>query len=167
MPEDTEWHMIGNLQTNKVKFIVPFVHLIQSVDSLKLLLEINREAEKIQRKISCLLQLRIAREDTKYGLTFSDAAALLDSAEYAQMRYVEIRGLMGMATFTEDTQQVAEEFALLAKQFSVVKTRWFAHSTEFSEVSMGMSGDYPLAIKAGATMIRIGSLIFGERNYNR
>ena len=165
LPTDVEWHLIGHLQTNKVKYIVHFVHLIQSVDSLKLLSEINREAARINRKIDCLLQIRIAREDTKFGLSFADTNQVLHSGEYKDFQNIRITGLMGMATFTNNEDQIKEEFLSLARYFEELKNRWFSHSETFKELSMGMSGDYKLAIEAGSTMVRIGSLIFGERKY--
>jgi hypothetical protein len=166
LPGDMEWHLIGHLQTNKVKYIVPFVQLIHSVDSLRLLSEINREASRIGRKIDCLLQMRIASEDTKFGLTWDEARRILNSSEYKDFQSIRIVGLMGMATFTDNTGQVKKEFLLLARYFQEIKKEWFSEVTSFKELSMGMSGDYWLAIEAGSTMVRIGSLIFGERNYN-
>jgi pyridoxal phosphate enzyme (YggS family) len=146
---------------------VPFVHLIHSVDSLKLLSEINLEAEKINRSVDCLLQIRIASEETKFGMTFADAGELLNSPEFKQFNSVRLTGLMGMATFTDDTGQVKDEFLQLSSYFKEIKATWFPDNASFKELSMGMSGDYKLAIEAGSTMVRIGSLIFGERNYNR
>jgi pyridoxal phosphate enzyme (YggS family) len=167
LPEDTEWHLIGHLQTNKVKFVVPFVQLIHSIDSLKLLLEIEREAKKVKRTIDCLLQIHIAREETKFGLSFTEAIQILNSNEYKDLQNIRITGLMGMATFTDDNKQVRDEFLLLARYFEEFKTKWFSNTASFKELSMGMSGDYQLAIEAGSTMVRIGSLIFGERNYSK
>ncbi len=166
LPGDMEWHLIGHLQTNKVKYIVPFVQLIHSVDSLKLLSEINREASRIGRKIDCLLQMRIASEDTKFGLTWDEVRRILSSSEYKDFQSIRIAGLMGMATFTDNIGQVKKEFMLLARYFQEIKSEWFSGITSFKELSMGMSGDFRLAIEAGSTMVRIGSLIFGERNYN-
>jgi len=166
LPGDMEWHLIGHLQTNKVKYIVPFVQLIHSVDSLKLLSEINREASRIGRKIDCLLQMRIASEDTKFGLTWDEACRILSSSEYNDFLGIRITGLMGMATFTDNSGQVKREFMLLARYFQEIKNEWFSGVTSFKELSMGMSGDYRLAIEAGSTLVRIGSLIFGERNLN-
>lgn len=167
LPGDIEWHMIGHLQSNKVKYIAPFIHLIHSVDSLKLLSEINREGEKAGRIIGCLLQIRIAKEETKYGMTYTHAMELLNSSEYKSLKNVRIRGLMGMATFTEDNKQVSLEFKQLAGYFRMIRQQYFSTDAWFAEISMGMSGDYRLAVEAGSTMIRIGSLIFGERNYNK
>lgn len=165
LPEAAEWHLIGHLQTNKVKYIVPFIQLIHSVDSLKLLTEINREAARVHRTIDCLLQMRIAREETKFGLTYGEARQLLTSSEFQEMRHIRITGLMGMATFTNDTAQVSEEFRALNRILRDLKAEFFSNTPSFKELSMGMSGDYKLAIEAGSTMIRIGSLIFGERQF--
>ena len=165
MPEDTEWHMIGHLQTNKVKYVVPFISLIHSVDSLKLLTEINREAAKINRVTDCLLQLHIATEETKFGLSFSEAEEILNSGEFRSFKNVRITGLMGMATFTDQPAIIEKEFAYLATCFKELKNKWFSGNNAFCEISMGMSGDYQVAIAAGSTMVRIGSLIFGERQY--
>jgi pyridoxal phosphate enzyme (YggS family) len=166
LPSDIEWHLIGHLQTNKVKYVVPFVQVIHSVDSLKLLSEINREAAKVKRQIDCLLQIRIAREDTKFGLSFTEAAQMLDSGECNDFQNIKITGLMGMATYSENTKLIKEEFLQLARYFNEMKAQWFSNISSFKELSIGMSGDYKLAIEAGSTMVRIGSLIFGERNYN-
>lgn len=166
MPTDVEWHLIGHLQTNKVKYVIPYVHLIHSVDSMRLLSEINREAGIIHKTINCLLQVRIAREDTKFGLSFEDVKNILNSDEFKGFRNVSITGLMGMATYTVDTKQVKAEFLQLARYFEEIKSTWFSNNTAFLDLSMGMSGDYQLAIEAGSTLIRIGSIIFGERNYN-
>ncbi|HLO60040.1 MAG TPA: YggS family pyridoxal phosphate-dependent enzyme [Bacteroidales bacterium] len=166
MPDDVEWHMIGHLQSNKIKYIISRIHLIHSVDSLKLLVDINREAAKINRIVDCLLQIHIASEESKFGLSFDEASSLLNSDEYKKASHIRIRGLMGMATFTDDEIQVRQEFDQLASFFKVIREKWFTTNTMFSELSMGMSGDYKLAIDAGSTMVRIGTSIFGERNYN-
>lgn len=163
LPEDIEWHLIGHLQTNKVKFIVPFVHTIHSVDSLKLLLEINQQAQKINRTIPCLLEIRIAREETKFGLSLIEAEQILKSEAYKNCSNILISGLMGMATFTEDTRQIKEEFLALFQAFQRIKDEFFPQASSFKEISMGMSGDYQQAIECGSTMVRIGTLIFGER----
>ncbi len=167
LPGDIRWHMIGHLQSNKVKNIAPFVHLIHSVDSLKLLTEINREAAKAGRVINCLLQIRIAKEETKYGMTYAHALDILNSTEYKTFKNVRLCGLMGMATFTEDIAQVTSEFKQLAGYFREIRQQYFSTDASFMEISMGMSGDYQIAVDAGSTMVRIGSLIFGERNYNK
>ncbi len=163
LPADIQWHFIGHLQTNKVKFIAPFVAMIESVDRLKVLKEINKQAKANNRTIPCLLQFHIAEEDTKFGLSLAEAEELLASEEYRQMHNISISGVMGMATYTDDMGQVTREFRNLASIFSTLKTNYFSKVSAFSEISMGMSGDYAVAIKEGSTMIRVGSLIFGER----
>ena len=172
MPKDIEWHMIGHVQTNKVKYMAPFVSLIHAVDSLKLLKEINKEAEKNERTINCLLQIKIAEEDSKFGMEESDAAKLLASAELKKLQNVKVVGLMGMATFTEDEKQIAGEFQKLKKIYEQFRIQSFvpiaigsAQDSKFRILSMGMSGDYKIAIENGSTMVRVGSAIFGERNY--
>lgn len=164
LPEDVEWHFIGHLQTNKVKYIAPFVHMVHSVDSLKLLAEINRQALKHERSIACLLQFHIASEETKFGLDRAEAAELLESPDYAAMQNVRICGVMGMATFTSDTGLVRTEFRHLKSIFQFLKDRYFPDNPHFHEISMGMSDDYPLAIEEGSTLIRVGSAIFGQRH---
>lgn len=163
LPADIQWHMIGHLQTNKVKYIAPFVAMIHSVDSLKLLQEIERQAQKHQRVIDCLLQFHIASEETKFGLDEQEAIALLESPEYAAMKHIRICGVMGMATFTDNQQQVREEFRHLKNLFDRIKSRFFAGQDHFKEISMGMSGDWKMALEEGSTLVRIGSLIFGAR----
>lgn len=163
LPKDIHWHLIGHLQTNKVKMIAPFVAMIHSVDSLRLLSEINKQAEKYNRVIDCLLQFHIAEEETKFGLDEDEARTLLESPEYLAMQNVRICGVMGMATFTDDTALVRREFKSLKRIFSNLKMKYFAENEEFREVSMGMSGDWEVAVEEGSTMVRIGSLIFGER----
>ena len=160
LPSDIKWHLIGHLQTNKVKFIVPFIDTIQSVDSEKLLLEINKEAEKNNRKIKVLLQVKIAEEDTKYGLEILEAKEIFSN--YLEQKYpnVEITGLMGMATFTNNKNQVKSEFLVLKSLFDELST-----FKNLEKLSMGMSDDFPLAIECGANSVRIGSAIFGNRNY--
>ena len=161
LPKDIEWHLIGHLQTNKVKYIAPFVALIHGVDSLKLLQEINKQGEKIKRVIPVLLQFYIAKEDTKFGLSLEEAIEVLESKE--AFHYCEIRGIMGMASFTDNEEQVKAEFAQLKSHFDLIKSTYFKKDAFFSIVSMGMSGDYKLAIEEGSTMVRIGSSIFGSR----
>lgn len=163
LPSDIHWHLIGHLQSNKVKFIAPYVHLIHSVDSLKLLQEIDKQAKKNQRIIDCLLQFHIAEEETKFGLSIQEAEDLISSQAYAELKNVRIVGIMGMATFTEDQQQIRKEFRQLKQYFEHLKTNHFASSPYFKEISMGMSSDYLLAIEEGSTLIRVGSSIFGER----
>lgn len=166
LPADIEWHMIGHLQRNKVKYMAEFVSLIHGVDSLKLLKEVNKQAKKVDRVIPCLLQVHIAEEDTKFGLDEAELKELLESDAYQNMQHVQIHGLMGMATFTDDMEQVKREFAGLKRLFDHTKQQYFSNDDNFRELSMGMSGDYELAIEAGSTMVRIGSLLFGARNYN-
>ncbi len=163
LPADIEWHFIGHLQTNKVKYIASFVHMIHSVDSLKLLQEIDKQAAKHNRVIPCLLECRIAREETKFGLTLADASAILSDPALAQLKHVQIAGVMGMASFTEDTAQVKKEFEQLKAMFDAIKQSFFAQDDRFCEISMGMSGDYRIALEVGTTLVRIGSLLFGPR----
>lgn len=163
MPADVCWHMIGHLQSNKVKYIAPFVHLIHGVDSLKLLEVINKEAAKNNRIIDCLLQFHIATEDTKFGLNMEEAIALLKSESYRIMRHIRLRGVMGMATFTENEQQIRDEFRMLMQYFEQCSE--IINQEYFNIRSFGMSGDYRFAIEEGSNMVRIGSSIFGERNY--
>lgn len=163
LPKDIQWHLIGHLQTNKVKYIAPFVSMIHAVDSLKLLQEINKQGQKNNRIIECLLQFHIAEEDTKFGLTIEEATQLLEEANLVEMRNIEIRGVMGMATFTEDASQIRHEFQTLEGYFQILKSHFFKFNPRFSEISMGMSGDYEIAIEEGSTLVRIGSKIFGER----
>ncbi len=165
LPNDIEWHLIGHLQTNKVKYIVPFVSMIHAVDSLKLLKTIDTEAEKVNRIIPCLLQFHIAEEETKFGLTIEEAMALLSSPEYAALKNAQIVGVMGMATFTDDKDQVGREFYELNRIFKLLKDRYFNENDNFREISMGMSDDYTIAVEKGSTMVRIGSHIFGARSY--
>lgn len=167
LPKDIEWHFIGHLQTNKVKYIAPFVAMIHSIDSLHLLKEVDRQAEKTGRVIDVLLQIHIAHEETKFGMTFDECRDLLKEGTWKQLKHVRICGLMGMATYTEDMQQVEHEFASLQAFFEEVKTNWFEGETAFKELSMGMTEDYPIAIQHGSTFVRIGTQIFGERNYNK
>ena len=164
LPKDIHWHMIGHLQTNKVKFLAPFVHLIHAVDSLKLLLEINKQAIKHDRLIPCLMQVHIAREETKFGLTEDELIKIIQSPEFDKFRNVKIFGLMGMATYTDDKEQVRNEFRKLRAFFERLKSDFFSNVETFREISMGMSGDYRIAIEEGSTLIRVGTLIFGERH---
>ena len=163
LPEDVEWHFIGHLQRNKVKYIAPIVHLIHGVDSPRLLEEINKRAAQHDRVISCLLQFHIAEEATKHGMDLEEAEALLSSESYRSLQHVQIHGVMGMATYTDDEHQVRKEFRHLKKIFITLKTKYFASSSVFNELSMGMSGDYKIALAEGSTMVRIGSLLFGTR----
>ena len=166
LPSDIEWHFIGHLQTNKVKYIVPYVSMIHAVDSYKLLAEINKQAAKCGRTIPCLLEIHIAQEDSKFGFTFQECRDMLKAGEWQSLTHVDICGVMGMATNTDNEAQVYHEFETIYHFFEELKSTYFkAASSSFKEVSMGMSHDYPLAIRAGSTLVRIGSKIFGERNY--
>ncbi len=165
LPVDIQWHMVGHLQTNKVKYLIGFVNFIQSVDSLKLLQTINREALKVNRIIPCLLQVQIAREDTKFGFSEGEIKVLADSSEFRSLQNVSINGVMGMATYTPDMEQVRSEFRYLSEVFRNLKNKYFDSSPDFREISMGMSGDYTVAIEEGSTMVRLGTVIFGARNY--
>ncbi|SER03194.1 YggS family pyridoxal phosphate-dependent enzyme [Pedobacter rhizosphaerae] len=163
LPKDIEWHLIGHLQTNKVKYIAPFVKLIHGVDSLKLLQEINKQALKNKRVIDCLLQVYIADEDTKFGLGFDEVVELLRAEEFSQLENIRIVGLMGIATNTKNEKQISVEFNELKVFFDGIKVSFFRKDEAFKEISMGMSADYKLAIEEGSTMVRIGSSIFGKR----
>lgn len=167
LPKDIHWHFIGHLQTNKVKYIASFVHLIHGVDSEKLLIEINKQAAKVNRTIPCLLQVYISKDETKFGFDEKELEAVLQkiSNNPSLFSSIKITGLMGMATFTEDNALIESEFAHLKKIFDQVKIKYRNSSIELTEISMGMSADYMFALPQGATMIRIGSLLFGERNY--
>jgi len=159
LPKDIEWHMIGHLQTNKVKYIAPFVSLIHAIDSFKLLKEVNKQAAKNERVIDCLLQFHIADEESKFGYSLQEVEELLNSDEYKELQSIRIVGVMGMATFTNDEQQVKSEFKNLKQNFDFLKQNYFAEEEAFCEISMGMSGE------EGSTMVRVGSSIFGARNY--
>lgn len=163
LPKDIEWHLIGHLQSNKVKYIAPFVSLIHSVDSFKLLQEINKQGEKNNRVIPCLLQFHIAQEETKFGLSFEEAEEILQSREFVEMHNISVVGLMGMASFTEDEEQIRDEFRNLNNYFMILKSNYFKYNPDFKVLSMGMSGDYALAIEEGSNMIRVGSSLFGSR----
>lgn len=160
LPPDIEWHFIGHLQSNKVRYLAPFIHLIHSIDSLKLLMEVDKEGIKNDRIIRCLLQFHIASEETKFGLDLSEARAILDAEEYKKMNNIRIAGVMGMATNTDDHSLIRSEFRTLRNYFNTLKNDYFSGNKEFSEISMGMSSDFHLAIEEGATLIRIGSAIF-------
>lgn len=165
LPKDIEWHFIGHLQTNKVKYIAPFVSLIHAVDSFKLLAIIDKEAKKNNRVIDCLLQFHIAQEDSKFGYSKDAAIDLLESEDFKSLSNIRIVGVMGMATNTDDNEQVSNEFANLSNIFEYIKNKFFSNETFFKEISMGMSGDYSIAMTQGSTIIRVGSSIFGARNY--
>lgn len=159
LPKDIEWHMVGHVQTNKVKYMAPFVSLVHAVDSLKLLKEIDKEAKKNNRTINCLLQIKIAEEDSKFGISNQDAGKILASREFAALDHVKVTGLMGMATFTNDMEQVKKEFHYLKENFDALKNDY----PNLEILSMGMSADYKVAVESGSNMVRIGSAIFGER----
>jgi PLP dependent protein len=163
LPADIRWHMIGHLQRNKVKYLAPFVHLIHGVDSFKLLKEINKQAKKADRTISCLIQMHIAEEDSKFGFDLQELDDMLQSKEIHELSNVKIIGLMGMATFTDDESQVGKEFRGLKHLFDKLKSQKLPDNFELKEISMGMSGDYLIAQSEGSTMVRIGSAIFGSR----
>ena len=165
LPKDIEWHFIGHLQTNKVKYIVPYITMIEAVDSLKLLREIDRQAAKVDRTVKVLLELHIAEETTKYGLSLDDCRQLLADGEWRQMTHVQLCGLMMMASFTDDTQQIAHEFDTAAAFFDEVKAQYFPDDDAFCERSWGMSDDYRIAVAHRSTMVRIGTAIFGPRVY--
>jgi len=164
LPKDIQWHMVGHLQSNKAKLIASFVNLIHSIDSLKLLIVVNNEALKNNRVQDCLFQVFIAREETKFGLSRAELRELLKSEEYQQLHNIRITGLMGMATFTDKEAIIRDEFMHLSEIFKEIKNDFFAKQGYFCELSMGMSGDYTIAIEEGSTMIRVGTIIFGERN---
>jgi PLP dependent protein len=160
LPKDIEWHLVGHLQTNKVKYIAPFIGMIHSIDSLKLLRQLDKEGRKNGRVINCLLQMHIADEQSKFGLSFQEACSLLDSTEYKEWQNIRICGLMGMGTLTDDIRQTHREFRQLHIWYNDIKTRYFPTDDAFCELSMGMSDDFGIALKEGSTMIRVGSAIF-------
>ena len=163
LPKDIEWHMIGHVQRNKVKYMAEFVNLIHGVDNFKLLKEINKQAKKHDRIIDCLLQIKIASEDSKFGMTAEEASDILQSKEFSELKHVTVKGIMGMSTFTDDREQIKKEFLFLKQTFEgLKKLTFFNFKPEI--ISMGMSGDYELAIECGSTMVRVGSSIFGARN---
>ena len=166
LPPDIRWHFIGHLQTNKIKYIIPFVTLIHSIDSANLLEAVNKEAKKHDRVVDCLLQFHIAQEETKFGLDMDEARQLLESETFQQMQNVCVCGVMGMATFTDDETEIRKEFKHLKMVFDTLKEEYFADQPRFKEISMGMSDDYPIAVEEGATLVRVGSKIFGARNYS-
>ena len=163
MPKDIEWHFIGHLQTNKVKYIAPFISCIESVDSLKLMQEINKQALKNDRVIDCLLQFHVAQEETKSGFTLDECEQVLSSEEFSDLKNIRIIGVMGMATYTEDEKQIRKEFKTLVANFAYLKMAYFPANEEFKEISMGMTDDYKIAMSEGSTIVRVGSGIFGER----
>ena len=164
LPIDIEWHMIGHMQSNKVKYIAPYISLIHGVESLKLIKEINKQAMKNNRVISVLLQFYIAQETTKFGLHYEEAIEILESEDFKSLENIKISGVMGMASFVSNNEQLKQEFSSLKTIFNRLKTTYFNHSSDFNIISMGMSGDYPIAVQEGSNMVRIGSSIFGARN---
>lgn len=165
LPKDIEWHFIGHLQTNKIKYIAPYVALIHGVDSFKLLKEINKQAIKAKRIIPCLLQIHIAQEESKFGFSFDECRQMLEEGCWKELTHISIAGLMGMATNTDDENIIQQEFHSLGAFFQEIKDSYFSNQPAFKEISMGMSDDYPIAIAEGSTLVRIGSKIFGQRNY--
>lgn len=165
LPDDIEWHMIGHLQSNKIKYMISFVKMIHSVDSLQLLSEINKQAAKVNRTVDCLLQLHVAKEETKFGFTPEECHEMLEANEWRQLQNVRICGVMGMATNTDDTEEVRNEFKEIHNFFNEAKTKYFADAPWFKELSMGMSEDYLVAVECGSTMVRVGTGIFGPRQY--
>lgn len=163
LPKEIQWHLIGHLQTNKVKYIAPFVHLIHAIDSFKLLKEVNKQAVKCNRIIDCLLQFHIAEEETKFGFDYDEVITVIETEEFKSLKNINITGVMGMATFTQDNEQIKREFSTLKRYFTQLQSTYFKGKNDFTIVSMGMSGDYRLAIEEGSTMIRVGSSIFGNR----
>ena len=167
LPKDISWHMIGHLQTNKVKYIAPFVTLIHSIDSIRLLGEVNRQALKSKRVIRCLLQVHIAEEETKFGFSPEEILSLISSDVWNELQNIRIEGLMGMATFTDNQEQIRREFRSLKSLYEKLRSIPLPAVVGMKELSMGMSGDYKIAIEEGTTMVRVGTAIFGERNYAR
>ena len=166
LPKDIEWHFIGHLQSNKIKYMIPYVAMIHGIDSYKLLAEVNKQAGKAGRTVNCLLQIHVAQEETKFGFSPEECREMLDAGEWKALAHVRICGLMGMASNTDNIEQINGEFRLLSSLFKEIKENWFADSDVFRELSMGMSHDYHEAIASGSTLVRVGSKIFGEREYN-
>lgn len=167
LPKDIEWHLIGHLQTNKIKYIAPFVSMIHSIDSYELLKEVNKHAIKHERVLNCLLQFHIAQEETKFGFVLDECEAMLNDSGFADLQNIKICGVMGMASLTDKQEQIHREFRTLHEYFNLLKTKYFNNNPDFRELSMGMSEDYPIAIEEGSTLIRVGSAIFGARNYGK
>ena len=167
LPQDIQWHFIGHLQTNKLKMVLPYAALIHSVDSERLLMEINKYAVKNNLKVKCLLELFVAQEETKQGFSKEELMELMEKLQQEPLEGVEICGLMGMASFVEDEQQIRGEFAALKETFDQVREKYISTHPNFNELSMGMSGDYRIAVEMGSTMVRIGTTIFGARNYSK
>ena len=166
LPKDIEWHFIGHLQSNKIKYMIPYVAMIHGIDTYKLLAEVNKQAGKAGRTVNCLLQIHVAQEETKFGFSPEECREMLDAGEWKALAHVRICGLMVMASNTDNIEQINGEFRLLSSLFKEIKENWFADSDVFRELSMGMSHDYHEAIASGSTLVRVGSKIFGEREYN-
>ena len=166
LPKDIEWHFIGHLQSNKIKYMIPYVAMIHGIDTYKLLAEVNKQAGKAGRTVNCLLQIHVAQEETKFGFSPEECREMLDAGEWKALAHVRICGLMGMASNTDNIEQINGEFRLLSSLFKEIKENWFADSDVFRELSMGMSHDYHEAIASGSTLVRVGSKIFREREYN-
>ena len=166
LPKDIEWHFIGHLQTNKIKFMIPYVSMIHGIDTYKLLTEVNKQAAKANRTVNCLLQIHVAQEETKFGFSPEECREMLAAEEWKELTHIRICGLMAMASNTDNVEQIDQEFCFLSSYFKEIKSTWFPHSDDFCELSMGMSHDYHEAIAAGSTLVRVGSKIFGERYYN-
>ena len=166
LPKDIEWHFIGHLQSNKIKYMIPYVAMIHGIDTYKLLAEVNKQAGKAGRTVNCLLQIHVAQEETKFGFSPEECREMLDAGEWKALAHVRICDLMGMASNTDNIEQINGEFRLLSSLFKEIKENWFADSDVFRELSMGMSHDYHEAIASGSTLVRVGSKIFGEREYN-
>ena len=166
LPKDIEWHFIGHLQSNKIKYMIPYVAMIHGIDTYKLLAEVNKQAGKAGRTVNCLLQIHVAQEETKFGISPDECREMLDAREWKALAHVRICGLMGMASNTDNIEQINGEFRLLNSLFKEIKANWFTDSDAFRELSMGMSHDYHEAIASGSTLVRVGSKIFGEREYN-
>ena len=167
LPKDIEWHLIGHLQTNKIKYIAPFVSMIHSIDSYELLKEVNKHAIKHERVLKCLLQFHIAQEETKFGFLLDECEAMLNDPSFGDLQNIKICGVMGMASLTDNQEQIHREFHTLHEYFNLLKNKYFSNNPDFTELSMGMSHDYPIAIEEGSTLIRVGSAIFGARNYGK
>ena len=167
LPKDIEWHLIGHLQTNKIKYIAPFVSMIHSIDSYELLKEVDKHAIKHERVLNCLLQFHIAQEETKFGFVLDECEAMLNDSGFADLQNIKICGVMGMASLTDKQEQIHREFRTLHEYFNLLKTKYFNNNPDFRELSMGMSEDYPIAIEEGSTLVRVGSAIFGARNYGK
>lgn len=165
LPKDIQWHFIGHLQTNKIKYMAPYVAMIHGVDSYKLLIKINKQAEKCNRVIPCLLQIHIAQEETKFGFSFEECTEMLEKEDWKNLSHISLQGVMGMASNTDDMEQVRHEFKSLHEYFLKIKQSYFSGNDAFRHISMGMSHDYPIALEEGATLVRVGSKIFGERVY--